>query len=111
MCPEHLYCGCVRRDVAHNQHLESCDMNVTLPRSDQPGWKAEVKSWSTDHEGSVWVICPNGHAARIRGHSMTSPWDIASDGRVTPSIFCQTPMQNGQICNWHVFATLEGWTG
>lgn len=82
-------------------------MKVTLKRSegftDQPGhW------WRQEYEGKirVYVTCQHPHAypCCIVGHGrLLGDWKIDAQGNVTPSIWIKGD------CDWHVFATLEGW--
>ena len=64
-------------------------------------WAAEPLTWwpgTSDGKRTAIVACANGHACSISGH------EIASNGRVTPSLVCPT-----DGCTWHVFVVLEGW--
>lgn len=81
-------------------------MKVTLKKAEsfetcKPG------EWTKDKQGRVYVMCPHehGYPAMITGQVEPSKaWKIDAAGNVTPSIW----IKNAD-CNWHVFATLEGW--
>jgi hypothetical protein len=83
-------------------------MNVTLPRWDGQPFTADTIPplvWTTttlDGETAPVIVCANGHAAFLNH-------DIDAAGKVTPSILCRTPLDDGSECGWHVIATLEGW--
>lgn len=65
----------------------------------------------------AFVVCANGHVSGLPDH------DIDAEGNVSPSILCKTLMgpdrakdsnyfsPTDRSCDWHVFATLEGWPG
>ena len=59
----------------------------------------------------IEVTCPNGHAAHVHIENRSDPtknWHIDVEGEITPSIFCQTPIEN-QECGWHIMAQLDQW--
>jgi hypothetical protein len=77
-------------------------MTVTLAEWEGAGWDTPPLHWNRTAAEPL-VACVNGHIAALRG------WEVSAEGKVTPSIHCKTPLDDGSICNWHVFTTLEGW--
>lgn len=93
---------------------------ITISRADAnpPYLPKQPLTWSpvgpSDHY-KAWVVCENGHVSGLPDH------DIDGDGNVNPSILCKTLMgpraaedsnyysPTERSCDWHVFATLEGW--
>lgn len=88
---------------------------VALAKGDARGGavKLEPGQWGRDDHGLVYVRC--AHLAHTddrprvgvihRGAPHADNWSIDAAGRVTPSIWFKE-----SACDWHVFATLEGWT-
>lgn len=68
----------------------------------------------------IWCKDSNGHPVHLNREP--EGWSISPEGKVTPSIHCQTLMgpnaakdsnyyaTTERICDWHVFATLEGYS-
>jgi hypothetical protein len=83
--------------------------DVSLPKL---GKASEIhdagEAWAETSTGQVLVACVNGHVCDLRPNKVDG-WEVDEHGKVTPSIFCRTPMPDGSLCDWHVFATLEGW--
>lgn len=92
------------------QHDDSDGQVVHLPRSASvgpAGQQLEPGSWGKDDQGMVWVRCPHAHhRVGIIYRGMPNPhfWQIADDGRVTPSVHFKDP-----TCGWHKVLVLDGW--
>ncbi len=100
----------------------SCE-NVTLPKGDGSRYGDNLKpgEWGVTEDGHIMVRCPHAeHSDKlprlgvIRYGCPVKPladgrdpnWMIDAAGKVTPSIWFK-----GAPCDWHIYATLEGWTG
>lgn len=79
------------------------------PRLDIIEWtgvgKGPPLSWSQCHPRTraifkAELVCANGHALSLRGHS------IEDDGTVMPSVVCTVPG-----CDFHDFIRLDAWNG
>ena len=80
-------------------------MDFPIPKGTTPDQKL---AWfphddGTDHP-SAWVRCPNGHT----GILAYPTHNIASDGRVSPSLICPA---RDDGCDFHQTVQLIGWPG
>lgn len=96
-------------------------MNVLLPQYEAGLSAVDLPPGHWMKSGNqVWVRDPNGHRCLLNPETGEG-WEIAPDGKVTPSIHCQTTMgpdaaqdsdyyaTEPTVCGWHVFAQLKGW--
>lgn len=83
-------------------------MSILIPKTDAPPFEEPSPSWkpvkTVGGEIIALFTCPNGHTGTLKG------WSITSDGEVTPSVNCISPMADGSECNFHDFIKLEDWS-